>query len=187
MTLEYLSQNLRTMSLNSNNEGKGPLGYSKADKSEITSPLEDKSQAQQALDRLVGDVSQLREENDSMKLAYQQLLNKMEEIIQTVNNQTVALGGSKEIATENQTNVSGLGGIKDIMDSKLGEKIIDRLFPEQSVTPNIIDQDYINAKVKKSIMGNFEVGEALIESLKSKIISKAITKSVSQIVSHEPE
>ena len=175
------------MCLTPNDEPKGPLGFSQAHKSDITSPDDDKSQAKQALEKLVQDQRQQREEIDSVKVGQQQLMTKMEEIIQTVNNQTVALGGGKEITTEGQTKMSNLMGLKDILDSKLGEKLIDRIFPEQTTAPSFIDTNYVNDHLRKSIMGNFEVGEALIDSLKTKIVNKAITKSVSEIVSHEPE
>jgi len=177
------------MSLNSSDEPKGPLGYSQGDKSEITSPDEDKSKARQALDKLLLDQRQQREEIDSVKVGMQQLMGKIEEVIQITNKQTIALGGGKELPTENQGNMTNLMGLKEIMDSKLGDKLIDRIFPEQTAAPSFIDSNYINEHLKKSVMGNFEVGEALIDSLKSNIVKKAITKSVSEIVSdsHEPE
>jgi len=175
------------MSHTPNDEPKGPFGYSKGHKSAITSPNEDKSQARQALDKLVLDQRQQREEIDSVKLGLQQLMDKTEQLIQMVNKQTVALGGGKEITTEGETKMTNLMGLKDILDSKLGEKLIDRIFPEQTAAPSFIDSNYVNEHLKKSIMGNFEVGEALIDTLKTKIVGKAITKSVSEIVSHEPE
>ena len=177
------------MSQSPNDEPKGPLGYSQAHKSTINSPDEEKSAANIALEKLIQDQRQQREEIDSVKVGMQQLIEKIEQIIQAVNNQTVALGGGKEIPTDKQGNMSNLMGLKELLDSKLGEKLIDRVFPEQTAAPSFIDASYINEHLKKSVMGNFEVGEALIDSLKDKIVKKAITKSVSQIVtdSHEPE
>ena len=55
--------------------------------------------------------------------------------------------------------------------------------------PSFIDPDYINEQVKASVMGNFEIGNALISNLKSKLINKAVTASVTDALkdNHAPQ
>lgn len=50
----------------------------------------------------------------------------------------------------------------------------------------ILDPEIINEHLKASMLGNFEVGEALTKTLKDKIIGKSMTKIVSEVISHEP-
>ena len=169
----------------SHEPSKGPFGNSEAHTSEIKSTDNDKSEAKQLLFELAGNLRMHQEEIDSMKTAMQQLLGKMQEIIDVQNSTSKMLGGAQ--AEPQGQKVQSMIMLKDILDSKLGEKLIDRIFPENQNQQSIIDPQIMNEHLKKSMMGNFEVGEALIDTLKNKIVGKAMTKAVSEIVSHEPE
>lgn len=65
------------------------------------------------------------------------------------------------------------------------QPVIDRLWPANNATQSIVPNEYITEKVKESIMSNFEIGEAIQQNLKSKLIGKAITKSLNSTL-HEP-
>jgi hypothetical protein len=173
--------------MSTNPASKGPFGNSEAQNSEIKSVDNDKSEAKQLLFELAGNLRMHQEEIDSMKTGMVQLLGKMQEIIDVQNSTSKMLGGGQAQTEPQGQKVQSMIMLKDILDSKLGEKLIERIFPENQVQQSIIDPQIMNDHLRKSLMGNFEVGEALIDTLKNKIVGKAMTKVVGDIIKHEPE
>ena len=152
-------------------------------------PDDSKARAKEALQKLLNDVTSQREEIDKLNQSIVYLVEKMKEIANVVDNQSALLKGEvPKIATApGSANISHLTTLKEILDSKIGEKLIDRLFPEPPTGGAFLPAEKINEHLQKSMLGNFELGEALIDQLKTKVIGKALTKTVSGIVSeHGP-
>ena len=166
----------------------GEPNVSKANLSPITTPETDKILDEQtrlkykAISETMG-ISQLREEQDAIKYTLKILLQKSDEVIQVLNKHDIALkSGTTAGEPSKLQDLEQIGSLVD----KFGP-VLDRIFPKKETGSSLISQDYIDEHIKKSVMGNFEVGEALIDTLKNKIVGKAMTKAVSEIVTtHEP-
>lgn len=188
--------------MSTNPQGKGPFGYSDADKSEIKSVDNEKSEAVSQLNRLVQDQQQQREEIDSIKVGMEQLAGKMQEMLDVINKQSDILGGAQNEVSINgtpqntppQPNVNNLIALKDILDSNLGTKLIERLFPSEHAAPALIDNSLIQDKMKKTFFDNLETGESINNFIKNSL-KKSVTKEVinsslkdigKQTITHEP-
>ena len=149
-----------------------------------------KAKAREALEKLVSDVSNQREEIDKVNHNISYLAEELTKTNAAVNKQTELI---EQIITKGQIKVSSdnpqmnnITALKELLDSKLGEKLIDRIFPAEPTGTGLLSAETINAHLQKSMLGNFELGEALVDQLKTKVIGKALTKTVSEIISHEP-
>lgn len=159
------------------NKQKGPLGFSKADKSEIKSVDEDKSEAQRFLLKLLGDQNQQREEIDSIKTGQQYLLEQMKKIAEVVDKQSQLLTGDKQGETNNPSNQNNVTMLKELLDSKLGEKLLDRFLPAEQQMSSLISQDLVNEKMKSAFMADLETGES-IRNFISDALKKRATKQI---------
>ena len=130
-------------------------------------------------------ITQLREDSDAIKETLKLLLQKQEEIIVIINKHDQVLKTAPSSGENSQLDqLERLGSLVEKLDP-----VLDRIWPKKTEGGSgIISQQYIDDHIKKSVMGNFEVGEALIDTLKNKIVGKAMTKAVSEIVTdtHEP-
>jgi len=157
--------------------------------------LDEKRKLVNELSQAMG-IHQIQEDLDVVK----QAINKMNEnivalndaIVKTVNvvdEHTRLLNGAPQPQPAGVTAYTpSEQKIKDLAEvARTLAEVYKTIKGEPQVAPSIIPQDYINEKIKNSVLGNFEVGEALIDNLKSKLISKAITKTVTDTMLHEPE
>ena len=125
---------------------------------------------------------------DELNQGQNSIIGKLSEVITGMNSITQAVNTNAQHAPESTAASNPLEKIELITS------LIDKLGPLYSIykqnqtqppAAQLIDPEYINQKVKNSIMGNFELGEALIDSLKNKVINKALTKTVSQIIDND--
>lgn len=140
----------------------------------ITTPLEEikeKEEKRNAVLGLVNDVKSQREDINRLNESMEFLATKMGEMSTVINQMAQGMQ-----APTNQDNKAMLG---DLLNSDLGSKLMDKLLPQEAPAPSFIDQNYINEQVKQSVMSNFEIGDALVKNLKSKLVNKAVSASVS--------
>lgn len=174
-----------------NSEAISPGDQSHARNSNITTNEEDKKHSM--VENIIGDLANQRNDIDQMKSGMTQLLQMVND--QTaVLNQIVAGGnvqaGQQQPAGGQKLNMEALMGLGDV-----AEKLVSaykNLKGSPAPTQSFIDQDYINNQVKASVMGNFDIGNALVSNLKSKLINKAVASSVSDALKdtntgHVPE
>jgi len=137
----------------------------------------------QALAKVLG-IDKITERLDELNKNDNYLVGKMTELVNSIN----GISMQEPAAPQAQTNeINKLQLLGQLLESPIGKALADKFLSPPQIQNQIIDPEYINEKVRSSIMGNFEVGEALIGQLKNKIIGKAITKTVSSILdSNEP-
>ena len=134
-------------------------------------------------------IDKINERLDELNKNDNYLVAEMSKVVNAINQIGQSISGNQAIPT---------GEAPAIGDPLQKMEMLSNLFDKglqlytvykQNQTPQspqqLIDPEYINTKVKNSIMGNFELGEALIDSLKSKVINKALTKTVSQIIDQD--
>jgi len=166
---------------------------SKAAFSSITSPEQDETKKRNIAEGIISDLANQRQEIDVIKQSIQVLINQQVEISKMVEQQTlilnqIATGG--KITTEEVKqglNLDSLNALSDVAEKLMG---VWKTYKGGDAAPSFIDQEYINNQVKKSVMGNFEVGEALISNLKSKLVNKAVAAQVTDAMKeneHAPE
>lgn len=173
--------------MNQPSDKKGPLGYSQADKSEIKSVDEDKSEAQKFLLKLLGDQNQQREEIDSIKVGMEQITQKMQELIDTTNKQSQMITGDNS-TTNQPTNQNSLIALKDILESPLGGKIIDRILPAPQQTSLLgIDNDYLAKELKEAFIDDLETGKYLRQGIKQSIKKNVVTKAIKGMLTSDSE
>lgn len=175
----------------STNEGNNT---SKAAFSSITTPNEDESKKRSMAEGIISDLANQRNEIDAIKQMIQVLSTQQQEIAKMVNQQTQVLNQVAQgtTAANPQLPQQGLNMDSITALSDIAEKLMTtwKSYKGGETAPAFIDQQYINEQVKKSVMGNFEVGEALISNLKSKLVNKAVAAQVSDAMkenSHGPE
>jgi len=168
--------------------------YSKAATSSITSPSEDKQKKRGMAEGIISDLANQRSEIDVIKQAIQVLSSQQNEIAKMMNQQTQVLNQLSQGTTAASPELPAKGLNLDSINAlgEIAEKLANvwKTYKGGEVAPSFIDQEYINDQVKKSVMGNFEVGEALISNLKSKLVNKAVASQVSDAMkenSHAPE
>lgn len=140
-----------------------------------------------ALSNVLG-INKMKAQIDELNQGQNSIIGKLSEVITGMNSITQAVNTNAQHAPESTAASNPLEKIELITS------LIDKLGPLYSIykqnqtqppAAQLIDPEYINQKVKNSIMGNFELGEALIDSLKNKVINKALTKTVSQIIDND--
>ncbi|MDA1136907.1 MAG: hypothetical protein O2916_11775 [Proteobacteria bacterium] len=140
-----------------------------------------------ALSNVLG-INKMKAQIDELNQGQNSIIGKLSEVITGMNNITQAV--NTNVNNNNEPIQTG----NPLEKIELITSLIDRLGPLYSIykqnqtqppAAQLIDPEYINQKVKNSIMGNFELGEALIDSLKNKVINKALTKTVSQIIDND--
>lgn len=162
-----------------------PGNQSKAAFSNITTNEEDKKRS--LAEGIISDLSNQRADIDSIKQALTGMSQQINQIVQALN-QGVQTQGTPQTPEQGKINMEALGQIGDLVEK--GISAYKSLKGNPAPTQSFIDQDYINEQVKKSVMGNFEIGDALVSNLKSKLINKAVASSVSDAMkepSHEPK
>jgi len=176
--------NEQNRKLNEPSEG----NFSRAAFSHIKSPEEDNKRSM--AEGIIQDLGNQRQEIDTIKEMFKLMLDEQNDIKNHLNQITNVLNGT---AQNPQTPAKGLNMETISAIGELAEKGVEvykTLKGNPAATQSFIDQDYINDQVKKSVMGNFEIGEALVNNLKSKLVNKAVASSVSDAMkdsSHDPQ
>src|SRR5437867_1596678 len=65
--------------------------------------------------------------------------------------------------------------------AKVLDKVLDKVIGEPKGNFLGLDEEYIQEKIKNSVMGNFELGESLIDAVKAGFKRKTVGKMVSNV------
>jgi len=178
---------------------KGEPNVSQASSSSITTNEEDKKRSMaegiiQELGAHRQDIDSLKQGQEQIIIQQNQLAEMMNQVTQAVNN--LAKGG--QMSPQNTVgepggqlpkglNMETLGALGDLAEKAVSA--YKNLKGGDAPTQSFIDQNYINEQVKNSVMGNFDIGNALVNNLKSKLINKAVASSVTEALkdTHGPE
>lgn len=181
--------NEQNRELNKPSEG----DFSQAKDSSITTPEEDNKKSM--AENIILDLGNQRQDIDFLKETCKTLLNETNDIKRALNQITQVLNQSVQGTPQNPASGTPQQGLNMESLSALGDLLEKGVSAYKNLkgnapTPSFIDPDYINEQVKASVMGNFEIGNALISNLKSKLINKAVTASVTEALKddkHAPQ
>lgn len=134
-------------------------------------------------------VKELSARTDRLEGIAESLTVKMSELVNSHNTLITSLQGQgtpQTTFTGSATQPSQLDKIEALgkLVNSL-EPIIEKYFRPQQAPQQLLDPEIINQHLRESMLGNFEIGKALTDTLKSKVTQKALGKVVSDIV-HEP-
>jgi len=168
-----------------------PGNQSKAAYSNITTNEEDNKRS--IAEGIIGDLTRQNEDIDVIKKTITEMGNQINQITQAlnqiINGQTPQVQGQPtQTPEQGKINMETLSALGDLAEKAISA--YKNLKGAPPATQSFLDQDYINEQVKKSVMGNFEIGDALVSNLKSKLINKAVASSVSDAMkesSHDPQ
>jgi len=165
------------------NEAVSPGNQSRAAFSNITSPQEDNKRSM--AEGIISDLGNQRTDIDAIKQAIGQMASQINQL--TVGMNQIANGAIPQTPEQGKMNMETLNALGDLAEKAIGA--YKNLKGNPAPTQSFLDQDYINEQVKKSVMGNFEIGDALVSNLKSKLMNKAVASSVSDALkdTHEPQ
>lgn len=149
------------------------------------SDYEDKAEVErkrQAVLNLVNDVKSQREDIDKINSAMNAIVEKLQQFGTVIDAQTKAINTLGQGGTHSQ----GMGGLTELLQSPLGEKLMDKLLPSENNAPApLIDQNMINEKMKQSFLDNLATGESITnfikDSLKKNVTKKIINSSLAEI------
>jgi len=169
------------------NPPKSEGDFSKAKFSSITHPDEDKKIGM--AESIIQDLGNQRQEIDAIKEMMKVLIDEQNGMKTALNQITNLLNqsGGKIPERKQQLNMDNITAIGQLIEK--GAAAYKNLKGSSAPAPPFIDPEYINEQVKASVMGNFEIGNALISNLKSKLINKAVTASVTEALkdTHAPQ
>lgn len=137
------------------------------------------------------DFNNINDRVNGLEKGFEQITLALNQLIEANNKLTTAFNnqGQAAISTtatgQATTGIDKLEGLSKLMEH--AGPLLDRIFPQSSAPPSIIDPNYINEKVKQSIMSNFEIGEAIQQNLKSKLMQKTMTRVLSDAITHVPD
>ena len=150
--------------------------------SEIESPVSDDKKLlfdmKDVIKGIGADQIQQREEIDGVKQSIQILSQKMQEMVdgfnqmgQMIQTQSIpAAQGKDDSAMKFQM-------ISQLMDSKIGEFLINKLSPPQIQENPIISNTEIQEKMRQTFFDNLETGESINNFIKNSL-KKSVTKNV---------
>ena len=175
--------NAQNRALNKPSEG----NQSRAAFSNITTNEQDSKNSM--AQNIILDLGNQRIDIDFLKETSKKTLDDLELIKIALNQITEALNKTVQPA-ENQKglNLENITAIGELLQK--GSEAWKNIKGPAQAAPSFIDPEYINEQVKASVMGNFEIGNALISNLKSKLINKAVTASVTEALNddkHAPQ
>ena len=184
--IERINQENRR--LNKPSEG----NQSRAAFSHITTNEQDSKNSM--AENIILDLGNQRQDIDFLKETCKTLLNETNDIKKALNQITQVLNSTVQGSTnqasglpEKGLNMESLSALGDLLEKGVSAY---KNLKGSSPAPSFIDPEYINEQVKASVMGNFEIGNALISNLKSKLINKAVTASVTEALNddkHAPQ
>jgi len=126
---------------------------------------------------LIEDVTTQRQDIDKLNQSMSYIADKITQIAQVIDNQNKVLNqlsGGQAIPT---TGNNVKGQLSDLINSPLGEKLMNKLMPDTTAAAPLIDQQMINDKMKASFLSNLETGESINEFIKN-AMKKSVTKTI---------
>ena len=164
-------------------------------KSNIPSLVEDKQTEEKrgAVLNLVNDVAQQREEIDKINESIKYIAEKMELLFTNTTKQNELItqfvqGNNSPTQPNFQANQ-----LMDILNSPLGEKLANRIFPTEEKTAHFpgLDPNYIMNRAVESVQDNFEIGKVINDSIKNSLKRTAVNRITKSLTSlnddgHQP-
>lgn len=138
------------------------------------------------------DFNNINERVNGLEKGFEQITGALNQLIESNNKLTNLFNsGQTNVGTVATTpSVNGIDKLETI--GKLLDHagpLLDRIFPSAAPAQTFgIDPNIINEKIREGIMSNFEIGEAIQNNLKSKLMQKTMSKVLSEsITSHVPD
>ena len=128
-------------------------------------------------------IDKQNEEIDGLKKGQDLILQKLNEFAAVISQQSEVLNtitqGGQTAPQNGGPQVDQLQKIQlltELMDSKIGDLLIKKLGGGEPapVAAPLISQEYINEKMRNSVMENFELGETILDAVKSTLKKKAV-------------
>ena len=125
------------------------------------------------------------EEIDTIKTQITMIAEKITEIAGVISKQNdtinTMINGSQTTSSTGTDNETGqlekLELLSKLADSEIGKAVIKKFIggdtPPPSATP-LISQEWLNEKMKNSVMENFQLGETILDSVKNSLKKKAV-------------
>lgn len=137
-----------------------------------------------ALSNTLG-IDQMREDIDAVKININYLGERMGDMVKAINNISATLQGQPQPQEAGVPTVpgKGLSMLADILQSPLGDKLLNKFFPDQQAQPNpipFLTPDYILEQTANAIKRKFELGDNIMDAVESSL-TKGFTK---QVVKH---
>ena len=134
-------------------------------------------------------VNELSARTDRLETTMEKVITRLDEVITANNNVISHLQNNSQPQTgptiQQPTNgLEKLEAIGKIVQTL--EPLFDKYMRPAPVPQTILDPEIINQHLRDSMLGNFEIGKALTDTLKNKVTQKALGQVVSDIIKHEP-
>jgi len=136
-------------------------------------------------------VNELSDRTTRLETTMDTVITRLDEVIKSNNSVVTALQGNQPqttaispTASQPMNQMDKIEAIGKLIQSL--DPIIQRYFQPQQAAQSIVDPEIINEHLRASMMGNFEIGKAMTDSLKSKLTQKALGQVVSDVLKHEP-
>ena len=158
---------------------KGPLPK------EVSGASVEQRETETKRDAVISLINTVQTQGEDMK-SQREDINRLNESMQYVADKMGQMAKSQDemIKVVNQLSKGGnipqdgvKGQLSELLDSKMGEKLIDRIFPDNTAQAPLIDQNTINEKMKASVLSNLETGESINEFIKN-AMKKSVTKTI---------
>ena len=158
---------------------KGPLPK------EVSGPSVEQRETETKRDAVISLITQVQAQGEDMK-SQREDINRLNQSMEYVGDKMGQMAKSQDemIKVVNQLSKGGnipqdgvKGQLSELLDSKMGEKLIDRIFPDNTAQAPLIDQNTINEKMKASFLSNLETGESINEFIKN-AMKKSVTKTI---------
>lgn len=137
-----------------------------------------------ALSNTLG-IDQMREDIDAVKININYLGERMSDMVKAINNISAAIQGQPvaQEAGAATAPTSKLNLIEGLLQSPLGEKILNKVFKDDAPPPQqigFLTPDYIMEQTANAVKRKFELGDIIVDAVES-TLTKGLTK---QIVKH---
>jgi hypothetical protein len=139
-----------------------------------------------ALSNVLG-IDRINERLNELNESQNQVIGKLSETITALNRIVTQINGGVVQAPTSE-------GVDPMAKMELLTGLLDKAGQFYSIykqnqnppAPNsIIDPEIINEHLRDSMLSNFELGDALVKTLKNKVVGKALTKTISGIVNDD--
>jgi hypothetical protein len=139
-----------------------------------------------ALANVLG-IGKINERLDELNQSQNAVIEKLGETINALNGITARINGgiSQTTSPEIGDPMAKMELLTGLLD-KAGQFYSIYKQNQSPPAPNsIIDPEIINEHLRDSMLSNFELGDALVKTLKNKVVGKALTKTISGIVNDD--
>lgn len=128
----------------------------------------------------------LREDIDATKNNIQYLAGEMAKLVNAVNNINTTLSNPTQLQNNSSNGQDNkLAILGQLIDSPIGKALADRFLSPPIQQNSILSPEYVNERLTKSATATFDLGEALMSKLTSKVMGKALTNTLSDIIDND--